>query len=85
MINKTTFCQNVDTLKLPKPQSEKLADIQKQLKEAEKSPEVQKFFTLQTLNVQLQEAAFEYKGLPVPARKEFNGEVILYIKDEAKK
>lgn len=88
LISTSALCQTqkIDTLKeIPATQVAKMKDVKKQLEESMKSPEVQKFFSLQTINLQLQEAAFEYNQLPVPEIKEFNGTVILYIKEEKKK
>ena len=84
LISTTALCQTqkVDTLKIPSSQASKLNEVNKQIKELEGA--AQQFNALQTIKAQLIEAAFEYNNVPIPAKKEYNNGIILYIKDEKK-
>ncbi len=84
LISTTALCQKVDTLKLPPMEAQKIEAIDKELKELQKDPEVQRLFMLQAIRETVIESGFNHKGIPVPVRKEYSNGNTLYIKDEKK-
>jgi len=82
LISSFAFAQKVDTLKIPHTQAQKIEGVEKQLKELETVK--QQIQALEVIKSQLIEAAFDYSGLPIPEKKQFDKGVILYIKEDKK-